>query len=75
MRIKSNGAALAPHRELVEKPTVFRQFTDFACSSQTRNCTKPQGMGCAGTARLAHELYLKTVPRNYFLIKNFLSGL
>ncbi len=44
---------------LVEKPTVFRQFTGFACSSQTRNYTKPQGVGYAGTARLAHGLYFK----------------
>jgi len=48
---------LAPLLELVEKPTVFRQFTGFACSSQTRNRAKPQGVGCAGAARLAHELY------------------
>jgi hypothetical protein len=46
-----------PASEFVVKPTVFRQFADFACSSKTRNCAKPQGVGCAGTARLAHELY------------------
>jgi hypothetical protein len=42
--------------ELVEKPMVFRQFTGFACSSRTQNNAKPQGVGCAGKTRLAHEL-------------------
>ena len=45
--------------ELVEKPTVFRQFAGFMQFLESRNCIKPQGVGCAGEARLAHEIYIK----------------
>jgi len=46
--------------QLVEKPTVFRQFTGFMQFLVPQNCIKPQCVGCAGKARLAHEIILIT---------------
>jgi len=42
---------------LVEKPSVFRQFSGLLVPRYARNSAKPQGVGFAGKARLAHELY------------------
>jgi len=41
--------------ELVEKPSVFRQLSGFTRSSLRSKQRKPQGVGCAGKARLTHE--------------------
>jgi len=35
----------------------FPKVSGFACSSKARNDAKPQGVGCAGKARLAHKWY------------------
>jgi len=44
---------------LVEKPSVFRQFSGLLVPCYARNSAKPQGVGFAGKARLAHKLYFQ----------------